>query len=131
MTRPFNALLCSFIILAGCSKKDDIPVHDAIASAPIVATAAAPLAASFTIVHQEQVKEGLPSQFVNNSISAVKYLWDFGTGDISTEKNPTYTFPGCGTRIVTLIAVDAAGNQKTMTIELNVLCGGKHAPAGG
>jgi gliding motility-associated-like protein len=46
--------------------------------------------------------------FINNSFGAGSYFWDFGdpttSGDTSTIKNPSYTYPDTGTYSVTLIA---------------------------
>lgn len=46
--------------------------------------------------------------FDNNSFGTTSFIWDFGvpstTGDVSTEFEPTYTYPDTGTYIVTLIA---------------------------
>jgi PKD repeat protein len=111
--------------LAGCGKKN------AANRDPVTITPAAPLKAGFTIDNQEYVKEGTPAQFRNTSTSAVSYRWDFGTGDLSTEKEPVFTFSGCGPRTITLLVTDAAGNQKSFTVELEVRCTGKHVPQGG
>ncbi len=111
--------------LAGCGKKNTADGDTAIN------TPAAPLKAGFTIDNQEYVKEGTAAQFRNTSTGAVNYKWDFGTGDLSTEKEPVFTFPGCGPRTVTLLVSDAAGNQKSFSIELEVRCTGKHVPQGG
>ena len=47
-------------------------------------------------------------KFTNTSSEATKYIWDFGGGDTSTEKDPTYTFEaGEGDYEVTLTALDA------------------------
>lgn len=57
--------------------------------------------------------------FTNTSSSASTFSWDFGGGDSSTEKDPTYTFTGGeGTYPVTLTSSD--GNGVTSTVTLNV-----------
>lgn len=52
--------------------------------------------------------QGTTIHFENESHGATNYLWDFGvqgtTTDISTQFEPTFTFPGPGTYTVTLIA---------------------------
>jgi gliding motility-associated-like protein len=52
--------------------------------------------------------QGLTVAFDNNSIGATNYLWDFGvttsTTDISTQFEPSYTYPTPGTYEVMLIA---------------------------
>jgi len=35
----------------------------------------------------------MTTSFINNSSSAVSYLWDFGDGTNSTDANPTHTYP--------------------------------------
>lgn len=56
----------------------------------------------------EQLCIGETMTFTNTSINAEDYLWDFGVSgtdsDISTEFEPTFTFPDTGTYVVTLIA---------------------------
>ena len=56
----------------------------------------------------EQLCIGETLEFDNNSINAEDFLWDFGVDgtdtDISTEFEPSYTFPDTGTYVVTLIA---------------------------
>jgi PKD repeat protein len=111
--------------LTGCGKKNAAD-QDPSTTAP-----AALLKAGFTIDNQEYVKEGTPAQFRNTSTGAVNYKWDFGTGDFSTEKEPVFTFSGCGPRTITLLVSDAAGNQKSFSVELEVRCIGKHVQQGG
>ena len=49
---------------------------------------------------------GYTVQFMNTSINAPYYIWNFGdpttTDDVSTEDNPSYTYDGPGSYIVTL-----------------------------
>ena len=56
----------------------------------------------------EQYCIGETIEFEQNSIGAQSLLWDFGvpgiTTDVSTDPNPTYTYPDTGTYVVTLIA---------------------------
>jgi PKD repeat protein len=42
--------------------------------------------------------------FLNNSIDATSYLWNFGDGITSTDLNPTHTYSGFGTYVVSLTA---------------------------
>ncbi|RMG60107.1 MAG: PKD domain-containing protein [Bacteroidetes bacterium] len=42
--------------------------------------------------------------FANRSEGADSYLWDFGDGNVSTERNPTHIYADTGTYFVTLIA---------------------------
>ncbi len=61
--------------------------------------------------------QGTTIHFENNSYGADNYQWDFGvdgiTTDVSTEFEPSYTFPGPGTYVVTLIASKVAGCSDT------------------
>lgn len=47
--------------------------------------------------------------FINQSLNATEFLWNFGSGDISTEYEPDYIFPGSGTFDVKLIAMNSFG----------------------
>jgi len=78
---------------------------------------------SSNIVPQTQLStfvdfcQGTTIQFENTSFGAEIYQWDFGvdgiTTDVSSEFEPTYTFPGLGTYVVTLIASKLAGCSDT------------------
>ena len=46
--------------------------------------------------------------------SIVGWNWDFGDGNTSTLQNPTNTFVGAGTYLVTLIVTDSGGCQDTV-----------------
>lgn len=62
--------------------------------------------------------------FANNSSGATQYSWDFGditsSTDVSTDENPSYTYPGPGTYTVTLIAIDSAGSSCIDTLNINI-----------
>ncbi len=68
--------------------------------------------------------DGLTIEFTNNSINASGYVWDFGdpstTADVSTEENPSYTYPAIGTYTVTLMtdASNFCGDTITMDITI-------------
>lgn len=62
--------------------------------------------------------------FTNLSFEATTFLWDFGGGNTSTAKDPTFTFvDGEGTYPVTLTASDAKGASGVITIEVMVVEG--------
>ena len=56
----------------------------------------------------ESYCQGLTVTFDNNSYGATNYAWDFGVStintDVSTQFEPTYTYPNPGTYLVRLIA---------------------------
>lgn len=61
-------------------------------------------------------------EFNNLSTESIKYLWDFGDGNTSTEKDPKFTFDaGEGTYPVTLTALDANNASNTITLDVDVV----------
>lgn len=61
-------------------------------------------------------------QFTNLATESTTFLWDFGTGDTSTAKDPIYTFAGGeGFYPVTLTASDKNGMSATTTIQVEVV----------
>ncbi len=54
--------------------------------------------------------------FINKSINAEKYSWDFGDHTISAEGNPKHTYIAGGTYTVTLIAMGQAGTASSIRI---------------
>jgi hypothetical protein len=58
-------------------------------------------------------------EFNNLSTESIKYEWDFGEGNTSTEKDPSFTFEaGEGIYPVTLTAID--GNEASTSVTLDV-----------
>jgi gliding motility-associated-like protein len=68
--------------------------------------------------------EGFDQSFVNESTNGLNYLWDFGvpgiTTDVSTQLNPTYTFPGPGLYPITLITSSAPGCADTSALNIEL-----------
>ena len=61
-------------------------------------------------------------QFNNLSTESTNYLWDFGEGVTSTEKDPSHTFAlGEGAYPVTLTSIDDNEAATSITIEVNVV----------
>lgn len=61
-------------------------------------------------------------QFQSLATESTTFEWDFGTGDVSDEENPLYTFAdGEGTYIVTLKTSDANGATATSSQEVVVV----------
>lgn len=57
--------------------------------------------------------------FTNQSTNASTYLWDFGEGGTSTERNPTYVFKKGGTYTVKLTANgNSTSNSTTKTVNI-------------
>ena len=48
---------------------------------------------------------GTPINFVNGSMGATSYLWDFGDGNTSTDVNPSHVYGSAGTYTVKLMAI--------------------------
>ena len=64
-------------------------------------------------------KNGGTVTFVNTSVQAEQYMWNFGDGTTSTEANPTHTYAQNGTYFVLLSAMNGCGSsvlQKTVSI---------------
>ena len=63
-------------------------------------------------------------KFNNLSTEAIAYLWDFGGGNTTSEKDPSFTFEaGEGNYPVTLTSSDGNGVSGTTTIEVMVVEG--------
>jgi len=59
--------------------------------------------------------------FNNLSTESTNYVWDFGDGNTSTEKDPSFTFvAGEGTYPVTLTALDANNASTAITLDVVV-----------
>ena len=56
---------------------------------------------------------GLSVTFTNTSVNGVTYLWDFGDGATSTEKNPVHTYASGGMYMITLKATNSMGDNTT------------------
>jgi len=59
-------------------------------------------------------------RFINNSINATDYYWDFGDGFTSSDVNPTHTFLSSGVFIVKLFAGSHCLDPDTFLITINV-----------
>lgn len=58
---------------------------------------------------------GAPTNFVNTSIgSTLTYIWDFGDGGTSTDKDATHIYTQEGTYTVSLTAIDLNGCDSTL-----------------
>jgi PKD repeat protein len=73
----------------------------------------------------------LDANFTNASTNGTTYLWDFGVAgsnnDISTEANPSFTYPSEGIYTVTLTAYSPCGDS-TITKQISVTVGINERP---
>jgi PKD repeat protein len=56
-------------------------------------------------------KQGLRVDFTNSSQDAARFVWDFGDGSVSTERNPVHYFVGDGDYTVQLTAYNGCGES--------------------
>lgn len=76
--------------------------------------------ASFTY-NPDPPQENIPTNFVNQSVGATKYLWKFGDGDTSIDVNPTHIFPATATFNVCLNAANDFGCSDDTCINVRAL----------
>ncbi len=78
-----------------------------------------PLPIACFTVPSSNTRVGESFTFTNCSEKADSYLWDFGDGNTSTEKNPTHTYQASGNMLVVLTAINQSG-QRTTSRQLSV-----------
>ncbi len=59
--------------------------------------------------------------FLNGTVGAVEYYWEFGDGGISFEQSPTHTYRDTGVHFVTLYATSTNGCMDTITQIVDVI----------
>lgn len=64
--------------------------------------------------------DNMTVNFTDNSTTGVNWFWDFGDGNTSTEQNPTHTFSGVGTYLITLTVTDGNNCTDLFTITIEV-----------
>jgi gliding motility-associated-like protein len=69
---------------------------------------------NFTADKTSDCKAPLTVNFTSNVTGATTYLWDFGDGKTSADKNPAHTYLSAGNFTVKLIATNAAGCSDTL-----------------
>jgi gliding motility-associated-like protein len=60
-------------------------------------------------------------QFMDESVDAINWLWDFGTGVNTLERNPTYAFPDTGMYLVQQVVVHPSGCTDTLLQIIDVV----------
>ena len=73
--------------------------------------------ADFTVNPQIVYIPGDNARFYDLSTDAVSWLWDFGDGTSSNERNPAYQYSEEGVYDVTLIVSNSNGCSDTLTVE--------------
>ncbi len=66
-------------------------------------------------------KTNTPTQFINTSLGAVNYIWNFGDGSTSTETNPIHQYNATDTFHACLIAINQAGCADTICQDVPAL----------
>ena len=90
---------------------DDIAISNTRLPGPCTPILTAPVA-NFDLVPGLPAR-GKPVQFRDQSLnSPVAWVWQFGDGGASTQRNPTYTYANTGTYTVTLTVTNAAGTHQ-------------------
>ncbi|UEG48550.1 PKD domain-containing protein [Ferruginibacter lapsinanis] len=92
------------IDLFTCNQRDTMTVDIEIFSMPTANFSFTPVTA----------KVNTPTQFINSSLNAVSYLWNFGDGDSSITANPLHQFNATDTFNVCLMAKNEAGCIDTL-----------------
>lgn len=101
-------LAASILLLSNCGKDDDtIPSPQQPKALFSVST--------------QSAKVGEIISFMNQSLYATRYEWDFGDGNISTEKDPTHSYSTSGSFTITLTAMgNGDAHSFTRSIDITV-----------
>ena len=59
--------------------------------------------------------------FTNNSLNGESYLWDFGDGNTSTEKEPSHTYTEAGVYYASLLVKGENGCDDATVVKINVI----------
>lgn len=60
-------------------------------------------------------------QFINASLFADTYSWDFGDGSTSTEATPNHTYSSTGNYVVTMVGNNQYGCPDTVSMEVQII----------
>ena len=61
------------------------------------------------------VCKNVPLNFINQSLNALTYFWNFGDGNTSTAVNPTHAYTTSGPKTITLVAYNKCGCKDSVT----------------
>jgi gliding motility-associated-like protein len=67
-------------------------------------------------------------RFIDESLLAQNWFWDFGDGKTSSQQNPTHTYTEAGEYIVTLTVTDAQGCVSSLSAGYTVFAPGVFIP---
>ena len=95
----------------GC--KDSLSVHVTNVPPPIADFISQPDNTNAVLLSQANFR------FVNQSVGAAAYFWDFGDGNTAIDKSPRYTFLDTGIFVVTLVAYNSYGNACPDTAQMS------------
>lgn len=109
MKKVYLILILAVILGAGC-KKDPVP------PAP-----KADFMMDSQTVSTMTVQQGTHLPLVSSAENSVSYLWDFGDGTTSTEKDLIHVFEKAGTFNVSLTVKNAGGQTSVVTKQVKVL----------
>jgi len=76
--------------------------------------------ANFTY-HPIEPEMNKPTSFINKSVNATHYIWSFGDGTGSAEKDPTHMYRKTNTYLVCLTAIDNNGCADTLCKRVDAL----------
>lgn len=95
----------------GCMISDFFPNWITVLDAPT---------ADFTFTPNQPTNFLPDVSFIDQSIDAAQWFWDFNGLDNSSDQNPMYTFPDTGLQEVTLIVTHESGCQDTTTQTIDI-----------
>ena len=105
LTKVFVGLIATSMLFVNCRKDDDPDPTDK----PI---------ASFQF--EVSTDNFLEVTFTNFSQNATSYLWDFGDGETSTEKDVTHVYAAAGNYTVKLTVSNADGDEASRTVNISL-----------
>jgi PKD repeat protein len=129
-----NKIMLGAVLLvaigSGCSKSSN-SVSSTTPPKVVTPAPAPPARAAFVITNtvtpvngNPTVKEARALAIQNTSENAVSYAWDFGNGNVSTDKEPSnmFLYPCMSTHDITLTVTNKDGVATTTTQSFYVAC---------